>query len=206
MSSEEGAYETSDEDLRDALVGRASDDEDESHSDDSNTESHEVRVAVMKKLGGHIHEVPLKVSADPHAYETVSHFREKNFMPDGSTLEYEEEYDEDEDETHLNVYYRYKVEGYTIEVRAFDFEEEYYYDLRVIHDGIRIVNNGHLYATTDVTNVCDLLKNGKFREAMFILFAKYGGGSKDQQPRSPETLEWIVEECEVRTTVSGTDL
>jgi hypothetical protein len=206
MSSDEATYDTSDEDLRDALKGEASGSDEESHSDESNTESHEVRVSAMKRLEGHIHAIPLKVSADPYAYHTVSHFREQDFMPPGSTLEVENEYNEDEDDTHLNVYYRYKVEGYTIEVRAFDSGEEYYYGVRVIHDAARIVNSGHIYTTADVSAVCRHLKDGEFRQAMLILFAKYGGGAKDQQPRTPETLEWIVEECEVRTTVSGTDL
>jgi hypothetical protein len=205
MSSDEATYDTSDEDLRDAMKGDNSGSE-EGWSDDSNTESHEVRVQVMKRLEGRIHMLPLKVSADPHAYQVVSHFHDNDFMPEGATLEHEDVYGEDEDDHHLNVYYKYKVEGYTIEVRAFEVQEDYYYDVRVVHDTGRIVNSGHLYNTDEVVQVCHYLRDGKFREAMLILFARYGGGAKDQQPRSPETLEWIVGECEVRTTMSGTDL
>jgi hypothetical protein len=204
MSSEED-YDTSDEDLRDALQHHSS--ESESDEDESNAASHEVRVKVIHRILDHISDLPLNMSFDGDAKRTVSHFKEENFMPEGSQLETEPVYPDEDDEEHeeWSVYYSYPTENYVVEVRAFE-EENYYYSVQVFHKhDRRIVNSGHVYTTNSVTSICEHLLNDRFKEAMLILFEKYGGGLKDQQPRNLDMLEWIAEESEVRSTTSGVD-
>jgi hypothetical protein len=205
MSSSEEC-DTSDEDLQDAWNG---DPYEESSSDESNAASHEVRVKVMTNILEHLSELPRAASVDPEVVKTVSHFKDENFMPEGSKLElecvYPDEDDEDQEEE-WSVYYSYDTQNYLVEVRAFE-DESYYYAIQVFHKpDRRVVNSGHVYTTYDVVLICDYLANDMFKEAMLLLFARYGGGAKDQQFRSEDMLEWIVGECEVRSTTSGIDL
>lgn len=180
--------------------------EDERDSLESNADSHEVRVEVLHKIHSHMNDIPLKVSMDPEAYEIISHFREEGFMPKESILQYDEEYDEEGEPSHWSVYHVYKTENYNVEVRAYNVDNDYYYDVKVQHVNAKIINNGHVYSSQDVVTICNLLKNNEFKPAMEILFSRYGGGAKDQQTRSTELLEWIVGESEFRTTISGVDL
>ena len=204
MSSSDEDFDTSDEDLRDAWNGDPSD---SSSSDESNAASHEVRVKVMHNIMDHISELPRAASADLTVMKTVSHFKDKNFMPKGSKLEVEVVYldEDDEDEKEWSIYYSYDTPNYFIIVRAFE-DDTYYYSIQVFHNpDRRRVNSGHVYETVDVINICNHLFDNDFPEAMRILFAKYGGGAKDQQLRTDDMLEWIVGESEFKSTTSGID-
>lgn len=175
--------------------------------DDSNSESHEVRLKVYDNVMAKLQDMPMRASHDPNVLHTVSHFKETDFMPEGSEIEVEAEPHEDEDgEEVWNVFYSYATDKYRIEVRV-DHEEDDYFIVQVFHKPhLRIVNSGHLYSGTDVKALCLLLEEGSFGDAMSMLFRCYGGGVKDRQERNAETLNYVREECNFRTTNSAFEL
>jgi hypothetical protein len=133
-------------------------------------------------------------------------------IPEPDLESYLAEDTEDEERSDYRLYDGYiswECDNYHVEVRP-DAKEikkgRTLFRVRVSHKPhFQVQNSGHLYDLHNVEELCNLLREEQFEQAMSILFCKYGGGAMNGQTRSQEDLDAVINESWVRSTISSTE-
>ena len=183
-----------------------SDEEEDSESQVSGEQSHEVRVMLAKgiKAFSFLRNSP-EIQERNENLPTLEDLL-KRFKYEYNTLEYEDE-DGQSVEEH-DVHYVWSCVGYRVELyeNKDRHPEDPPYRLRVLHKPrLEIVNTGFLRDISEINQMCDSLEQGDFETGMRILFKVRSHGSRCGQTRSPSELETIVENSTHCSTTDGLD-